>query len=129
MIPKNLEECFKLLIKENCNRDLCEFTSKKEDKNGFVGYHFSTGMQMRNNWGLWKSGNKLVKYFNKLGIYHADDMSGIILTSFHRYLNKKSIQLEKQIKFYINYWKELGFKNGNPTDESKNNYKPLYQGE
>lgn len=58
---------------------------------------------MRNNWGLW-SGSRLAKYFNEMGIFHPDDMSGIILTSFHRHLNGKDLQLDQQIKYYQEYW-------------------------
>ena len=46
----------------------------------------------------------LVKYFNELGIYHPDDISSIILTSFHRKLNNKSIDLAKQVESYKKYW-------------------------
>ena len=43
-------------------------------------YHLGFGMWMRNNWGLWKS-SRLSRYFNSLGVYHPDDMTGIILTA------------------------------------------------
>ena len=33
-------------------------------------------------------------------------MSGIILHGYHRHLNKKEIQLEKQIEFYKEYWQQ-----------------------
>jgi hypothetical protein len=42
-----------------------------------------------------------------MGIYHPDDMSGIILTSYHRYLNGQDIALEAQIKSYQDYWKKV----------------------
>jgi hypothetical protein len=65
--------------------------------------HFGFGLWMRNNWQLW-GGSRLSKYFNSLEIYHPDDMSGIILVSYHRYLNNKDIQLDEQIKYYKDYW-------------------------
>jgi hypothetical protein len=34
-------------------------------------------------------------------------MSGIILTSFHRKKNDNDIELDKQVKHYINYWKNV----------------------
>jgi len=67
--------------------------------------HFRLGIWMRNNWGLWK-GSRLKKYFNKKGISHPDDMSGVILHCYHRYLNKKDLELDKQIKIYMDYWIE-----------------------
>lgn len=68
--------------------------------------HFGTGMGLRNNWNLWSGENSLSKYFNSIGIFHPDDMSSIILTSLHRRLNEKDIDLQGQINFYLNYWRE-----------------------
>jgi len=87
----------------------------KSDKEGFKKIseneavnrlHWGTGMGIRNSWGLWKGDSRIAKYFHDLGIYHPDDMSGIILTSFHRYLNKTDIKLDEQIKFYKDYWEK-----------------------
>lgn len=51
-----------------------------------VNTHFGFGMWIRNNWNLW-GGSRLSIYFNQKGIHHPDDMSGIILVSYHRHLN------------------------------------------
>ena len=66
-------------------------------------YHFGFGMWMRNNWGLWK-GSRLSKYFNSIGVYHPDDMTGIIFDSYHRQLTGHEIKLNEQVKYYQNYW-------------------------
>jgi hypothetical protein len=103
-IPKNLDECFIELNNVIDKEELDIFKIMPEDE--IVGKaHASLGLWIRNNWGLW-SGSELAKYFNGLGIFHADDMSGIILMSFHRHLWGKDIGLDEQIKFYQNYWKE-----------------------
>ena len=52
--------------------------------------HFGFGMWIRNNWGLWRN-SKLKHYFLERGITHPDDMSSIILTFYHRYLNSEQI--------------------------------------
>jgi hypothetical protein len=52
--------------------------------------HFGLEMWMRNNWQLW-CGSRLSKYFNELGIYHSDDISGIISDSYYRYLTGQEI--------------------------------------
>lgn len=103
-IPKNLEDSFLELNK--IWNDSTSIKLEKLKKN----MHFSLGMWLRNNWGLWR-GSRLSKYFNDLGVYHADDMSGIILTSYERYLKKEDIKLDEQIKFSKNYWKEAKEKN------------------
>lgn len=90
-------------------------------------YHFSLGMWMRNNWGLWKK-SKLAKHFNTLGIHHADDMSGIILTSFHRKLLGEDIRLQEQIKWTQNYWRvnSVPLPKGYPTGIKKLNFTTAY---
>jgi hypothetical protein len=62
-------------------------------------------MWIRNNWRLW-GGSRLSKYFNDLGIFHPDDMSGIILNSYHRFLLGQDIKLDDQIDYYKDYWKK-----------------------
>lgn len=103
-IPQNLEDCFnqinsfwddsiKLKVK-NLTED--DFSSK---------VHLGFGMWMRNNWQLW-GGSRLSKFFNDKGIYNPEDMSGIILDSYHRYLNSKAIKLDEQIQYYKDYWEK-----------------------
>lgn len=65
--------------------------------------HHSFGMWLRNTLQLWHEGPP-VKWFNDHGIYHADDISSIIMQSLHRRQNKKPIDLEGQIKKYRDYW-------------------------
>lgn len=67
--------------------------------------HMGFGMWMRNNWQLW-GGSRLSEFFHDLGIHHPDDMSDIILTSYHRILNQKPININDQIDSYKKYWKD-----------------------
>lgn len=119
--PKTLEECFTYLDENFKDKNLFKDVPD-EDILGMS--HFSMGMWMRNNWYLWwnkKLAEKydekgypqekpaLVAYFNdELNIHHADDMSSIIILSYHRQLNKKELNLEKQIKKYHDHWLNLG---------------------
>jgi len=102
--PKNLEQCFEALnillfpedvqeIKNGTEKDMCK-------------YHFFLGMWIRNNWGLWKKNSKLYDYFKGMGLWHADDMSSVILDSYYRNLNNLPLGLDKQIEAYKKYWKE-----------------------
>lgn len=68
--------------------------------------HHGLGQYLRNEWELWSNQGIIVEYFHRLGITHPDDMSGIILTSYHRWKNNKPIDLKEQIKQYKKYWKE-----------------------
>jgi hypothetical protein len=68
--------------------------------------HFSLGLWIRNNWQLW-GGSRLSKYFNKMGIFHPDDMSEIILKSYDRYLLTNDLRLNEQIQQYKDYWAKI----------------------
>jgi len=103
-IPKDLEECFQELTALLPPKDLAEFKSAPEGQ-ACAEMHMGLGMWMRNNWGLW-AGSRLSFYFADLGVFHPDDMSGVILRSFHRHLNGKPLKVEKQVKFYLDYWKK-----------------------
>jgi hypothetical protein len=106
IIPKDLEEAIARLIEDNKN-DLKKIP-KNEDS--FIGqHHHSVGMWIRNEWGLW-TGSELQTWFKERGIHHADDMSGIIMASFHRRINEKEINLESQIKKYRKYWAKVDTK-------------------
>jgi len=104
-IPGNLEECFIELRKQLPESELEQFRTGEEDTVTTRAHH-GLGMWIRNNWGLW-SGSRLAKYFNEMGIHHPDDMSSVILTSFHRQLNDQDIELEQQIRYYQEYWEKV----------------------
>lgn len=89
-IPSTLEEAIQELanIDKSSNETDIEFN----------------GMAIRNAWGLW-TGSELAFWFYERDIYHADDMSGIIIDSYKRYKKGEPIDLEKQIKVYHNHWK------------------------
>ena len=67
-------------------------------------HHFGLGLDLRNGKGLW-NGSLLRMYFRLNGIWHPDDMSSIILTTFHRKLNDKPIQFKEQKKYFKEFWK------------------------
>lgn len=92
-----LQRCFTALKKTLKPDDLTEFKAKKEQE--LIEYHFSIGRWLRSGdiRRIW-SPSALLDYCYKNGISHPDIISGIILTSFHRYLNGKDINLAGQIK-------------------------------
>jgi hypothetical protein len=103
-IPKDLEDCFNQI--NTFLNDSTKFVVRGLSEEQFsTNAHFGLGMWMRNNWQLW-GGSRLSKYFNGLGIFHPDDMSGIILDSYYRHLFKKDIKLVEQIQYYKDYWEK-----------------------
>lgn len=104
-VPENLDEAIAYFESEWNEKEKDSFKKEKED-DAVTMCHFSVGLWIRNNWIHGGRGPKLSKYFNDLGIFHPDDMSSIILTSLHRRLNNKDIDLEGQIEKYKKYWKD-----------------------
>lgn len=105
-IPRNLDEAILYFKQHWTKTELDNFKYQKEDL-ATTNLHFSTGLWIRNNWIRGKRNNSLCSYFNKLGISNPDDISTVILTSLHRTLNGKKIDLDKQVEIYSNYAKSL----------------------
>ena len=82
-IPRNLEECFHVL--DTMLHPSDRNTIKAESRDGMSKYHFSLGLWMRNNWGLW-GGSRLQTYLYRRGLHHPDDMSGEVLRFYNDYL-------------------------------------------
>jgi hypothetical protein len=104
-IPKDLNDCFTELTRILPAAEIVKLRNIPESE--LIDYHLGLGMWIRNNWGLW-GGSRLSRWFNAQGIYHPDDMSGIILTSFWRHLHEEQIGLKGQIGIYKSYWHLMG---------------------
>lgn len=90
-IPRNLEECFIQLDKILPNVTKTEIKSLKS-KSDIGLYHFTLGMWIRNNWGLW-GGSRLLKYFQDRASNdwvrknpNPDRLSSIILSGYYDWL-------------------------------------------
>jgi hypothetical protein len=83
-VPKDLYDCFNELNKIIPDSLIIQIKTKSENK--FVSdAHFELGLWIRNMW-IRNDDTTLCNYFTKLGINAIDDMSSIILVSYHRYL-------------------------------------------
>jgi hypothetical protein len=108
-IPKTLEECYPELdnifssIEYSDNKTIID--DLKSNKLGAADFHFGVGTWIRNKWGLW-SGSELSKYFNDIGITHADDMYSIIMDSYIAKLKGEEFDLEKAVSYYQKYWED-----------------------
>ncbi len=93
-IPKDLEDCF-----EELDQIMTPNNREKFKNSHPINYHFGLGQSLRNSWGLWR-GSRLKTYFINLGVKHPDNMSGIILDTYHLYLNGKQVNLDEQLMKY-----------------------------
>lgn len=116
-VPKTLTEAHEYLDQYLQDKD--QFKSFPEE-NVLAVAHMWLGRWLRNKWHLWwntelyervKSQTpegepidypaempELVKWFKEIGIEHADDMSGIIIISYHKKLNNLVYDLEEDVK-------------------------------
>jgi len=109
-IPLKLDECFAELDKILSPEAIQEIMDCSEDD--LSRFHFGLGMGLRNSWGLWE-GSDLAKWFNEQGIFHPDDMSGIIINSYWRHLNDYPLMLKEQILDYQKFWEDQKKKEAN----------------
>lgn len=61
--------------------------------------HFSFGRWMTVNWSFYE-GSRFSHYLKKVGVTHPDDMARFVIISYHRYLNKKPLEVKEQVAFY-----------------------------
>lgn len=57
---------------------------------------FSLGRWMILNWGF-EEGSRLSHHLRERGVYHPDDMARVLMTSYHRYLHGKPLELDEQV--------------------------------
>lgn len=61
--------------------------------------HFSFGRWMTVNWSFYE-GSRFSHYLKQVGVTHPDDMARFVIISYHRYLNKKPLDIKEQVTFY-----------------------------
>jgi tetratricopeptide (TPR) repeat protein len=102
-IPKTLDEAVDLLMEGLTDEDRKIINNLGDDYAALV--HRGAGMGMRNSWGLWGD-SPLKRYFIRLGIFHADNMSGIISVAFSRRVRGKPIELNQLVQNCRDSWEK-----------------------
>ncbi len=100
--PNTLEETYTALGIVMTNDDEYE-KFKKCSKDDLSDYHHGLGRWIRNIFGLWAK-DPLYDEMVRLGFTHPDDMSSIIIESFHAKINNYDYSLEKEAEYYVEYW-------------------------
>lgn len=103
-IPEDIEDCIDELdqmLPEELSEEIKEKTEEE-----LIEYHFSLGVLLRTIWNLWGE-TRLAEYFRELEIFHPDDMSMIIITSYYRYLHDQPLKLDEQIEYYQKFWENI----------------------
>lgn len=112
-MPRNINECFLVLdeIFSESKEDF-EWFKSASDSDAVSGLHNGLGRWIRNTWGLWSKDTELYSVLNNMGLWHADDMSSIIITSYHKKITGKKLALKEQVQYYNDYWSEYEKTNG-----------------
>jgi hypothetical protein len=108
--PNNLQEAIEILMEAQAGQ--LETIKAMPENDFIIDTHHFLGHDLRKSWGLWFNDTQISKWFCEKEIYHGDDRSAIILTSFYRTVAGLDIDLEGQINEVKLYWKEEGFKDG-----------------
>ena len=101
-VPKNLAEAHEQLERLLPPAEL-EKIDRMKSEELMIEYHRSLGMNLRNQWGLWK-GSRLADDLRKLGFHHPDDISMTILETFWDKRHGKDFRLEERAEFLRKYW-------------------------
>ena len=103
-IPKDLTDAFVEL-----NR-LVDQSSKEKFKTApeeVVAHklHFSLGRWMIVNWSFYE-GSRLTVFLNQIGLRHPDDMARFLIITYHRNLNRKSLEVQQLVETLVTNRKE-----------------------
>lgn len=102
-IPMTLDMAVEQVLAKLTEEDRSYIRSAGDEYEGMMPSH--GGMGMRNGWGLWGD-SSLSRYFLRLGIYHADDMSGIICKIVSRKVRGIPDRMDELVQYYRSYWAE-----------------------
>lgn len=61
--------------------------------------HFSLGRWIIHNWGFYQ-GSRFSHHLKQIGVSHPDDQARVVITAYHRFLNKKPLELKKLAEYY-----------------------------
>ena len=114
-----LEECIDLLIEDE---QLLINHLMMIDKDKLL----INMMYIRNNYKMWKPDSPIRLYFHSIGIFHADDMSQIVIEMLWSKVNNKEYNLIDEVKYYIKFWKKIGYTYEEMVEEHTEKEKELF---
>ena len=97
-IPKDLPDAFTQLNKLTAQEARVSFKNVPEEV-AVKKLHFSLGRWIIHNWGFY-GGSRLSHHLKQIGVNHPDDQARVIITGYHRYLNKKPLEIKKLADSY-----------------------------
>lgn len=97
-IPKDLYDTFAQFDRLMGDATRSQFKNLSEEE---AGKKFHLILWICNNWGFYE-GSRLSHYLREMGIFHPESQAHFLVTTYHRQLNGKSLQLKETAQFYKN---------------------------
>jgi len=97
-IPKDVPDAFAQLNKLTPREAKANFKSVPEEV-AVKKLHFSLGRWIIHNWGFYE-GSRLSHHLRQIGVAHPDDQARVIITVYHRYLNKTPLAVKELATYY-----------------------------
>jgi len=91
-IPKDLGEAFNELNRKISKENQAKFKSLTEEQ-AVSKLFFSFGRWMILNWQFYE-GSRFGAYLKTAGIHHPEDQARFVIKAYHRYLNKKPLDIK-----------------------------------
>ncbi len=105
-VPEEMQICFDYIEALLSKQEMDEFRTSSEDE--LIKYHRGLGLNLRNNLlRHHEHSEKIQEYFHDQEIFHFDDMSSLIIKSYHRYLNEKGSNVQDEVERYHDYWEPI----------------------
>lgn len=95
-IPKDIGDAFAQLNRLTDKESRAKFKSIPENI-AVRKLHFSLGRWLIVNWGFYE-GSRLTVWLNQVGLFHPDDMARFVITTYHRNLNRKSLDVKELVE-------------------------------
>lgn len=103
-IPPELNQSFNFIEEHWTKEQQDAFKNNSEERALLMEYKVGMGLYLRNNWiRNNEHSSKITAYFFTNDVHHLEDMSAIILVSYHRYLNHQPLEIEKQFSDAVDY--------------------------
>lgn len=96
-IPEDMGDAFLQLNKLIDASSKSKFKAAEEEA-AVRKLHFSLGRWIIYNWQFY-DGSRLSHSLKQLNIHHPDDMARVLIRSYHRYLNKRPLNIKEQVEF------------------------------
>ncbi len=102
-VPATLDEAVDLMVSWMSPADKAAFAAQPANAIRFP--HFTSGMAMRNDWGLWFGKTGISRWLRDHGVFHGDDQSQTVYHALWHRLNNRPFDIEAQARYYADWWK------------------------